>query len=170
MAGNKVIFPGSDGKAHDVAFDSKSFTADGERLNVWSGEFHHWRLPGTDDWRDMFQRLRAGGFNAVSLCFFWGLHSTESGEFNFTGIKDIELLLTMAEEEGLYVIARPGLYANAEISTGGLPAYLTKAGQDLEQHGSRRAARVAELEPRLQRNRSQAPGHRRRRLHRDLPG
>lgn len=128
MAGNKVNFPGNDGQGHEVTFDSKSFMVDGERLNVWSGEFHHWRLPGTDDWRDMFQKMRASGFNAVSLYFFWGLHSTEPGQFDFTGIKDIDLLLTMAEEEGLYVIARPGPYVNAEISMGGLPAYLTKNG------------------------------------------
>ncbi len=127
-AGNKISFPGNDGQGHEVTFDSKSFKVDGERLNVWSGEFHHWRLPGTDDWRDMFQKMRANGFNAVSLYFFWGLHSTESGKFDFTGLKDIELLLTMAEEEGLYVIARPGPYVNAEISMGGLPAYLTKSG------------------------------------------
>ncbi|MDD0860046.1 beta-galactosidase [Arthrobacter alpinus] len=128
MSGNKVLFPGNDGQEHTVTFDSKSYMVDGERLNVWSGEFHYWRLPGTDDWRDMFQKMRASGFNAVSLYFFWGLHSTESGKFDFTGIKDLELLLTMAEEEGLYVIARPGPYVNAEISMGGLPAYLTKSG------------------------------------------
>ncbi|WP_146233398.1 beta-galactosidase [Arthrobacter psychrolactophilus] len=127
-SGKKMNFPGNDGQAHQVTFDSKPFMVDGERLNVWSGEFHHWRLPGTDDWRDMFQKMRANGFNAVSLYFFWGLHSTESGKFDFTGLKDIELLLTMAEEEGLYVIARPGPYVNAEISMGGLPAYLTKSG------------------------------------------
>ncbi len=127
-AGNKVLFPGNDGQAHTVTFDSKSFMVDGERLNVWSGEFHYWRLPGVDDWRDTFQKMRASGFNAVSLYFFWGLHSTEPGQFDFTGIKDLDLLLTMAEEEGLYVIARPGPYVNAEISMGGLPAYLTKNG------------------------------------------
>jgi beta-galactosidase GanA len=127
-AGNKINFPGNDGQAHQITYDPKSFMVDGERLNVWSGEFHYWRLPGTDDWRDMFAKMRANGFNAVSLYFFWGLHSTESGKFDFTGIKDIELLLTMAEEEGLYVIARPGPYINAEVSMGGLPAYLTKSG------------------------------------------
>lgn len=76
----------------------------------------------------MFPRILGSGFNAVSLYFFWGLHSTESGQFDFTGIRDINLLLTIAEEEGLYVIARPRPYVNAEISMGGLPAYLTKNG------------------------------------------
>ncbi|WP_373418349.1 beta-galactosidase [Arthrobacter sp. BF1] len=36
-----------------------------------SGEFHCWRLTGTDDWRDMFHKMRASGFSAVSLHFFW---------------------------------------------------------------------------------------------------
>lgn len=37
----------------------------------------------------------------------------------------------MAAEEGLYVIARPGPYVNAEISMGGLPAYLTNRAAGL---------------------------------------
>ncbi|NVM95590.1 beta-galactosidase [Arthrobacter wenxiniae] len=127
-AGPSVIFPGNDGKPHTVTTDARSMMVDGRRLNVFSGEFHYWRLPSPGDWRDVFQKMRASGFNAVSLYFFWGLHSTEPGRFDFTGIKDIDLLLTMAEQEGLYVIARPGPYVNAEISMGGLPAYLTKSG------------------------------------------
>ena len=127
-AGPSVIFPGNDGKPHTVTTDARSMMVDGRRLNVFSGEFHYWRLPSPGDWRDVFQKMRASGFNAVSLYFFWGLHSTEPGKFDFTGIKDIDLLLTMAEQEGLYVIARPGPYVNAEISMGGLPAYLTKSG------------------------------------------
>src|SRR5699024_9778684 len=52
------------------------------------------------------------------------------GDFDFSGVKDIDRLLTMAAEEGLYVIARPGPYVNAEISMGGLPAYLTNTPDD----------------------------------------
>ncbi|WP_157560940.1 beta-galactosidase [Humibacter albus] len=123
-----VHFPGNDGASHKVTYDSKSIKVDGQRLTVFSGEFHYWREPSTSDWRDVFQKMRAAGFNAVSLYFFWGLHSTKPGEYDFTGIKNIDLLLTMAQQEGLYVIARPGPYVNAEISMGGLPAYLTNSG------------------------------------------
>ncbi|MCK6210160.1 beta-galactosidase [Georgenia sp. EYE_87] len=126
------VFPGNDGRPHEVTFDEKSFLVDGERLNVWSGEFHYWRLPSPDHWRDLLQKIRANGFNAVSLYFFWGLHqSTSGGEFDFSGVKDIDRLLEMAAEEGLYVIARPGPYVNAEISMGGLPAYLANRGPGL---------------------------------------
>ncbi len=123
-----IIFPGNDGKPHKVTFDKNSFMVDGQRLNVWSGEIHYWRAPDVNSWRDLFQKMRANGYNAVSLYFFWGLHqSKEGGPFDFSKgtIKDLDLLLTMAQEEGLYVIARPGPYVNAEISMGGLPAWMT---------------------------------------------
>ena len=123
-----ITFPGNDGKPHKVTFDKNSFMVDGQRLNVWSGEIHYWRAPDVNSWRDLFQKMRANGYNAVSLYFFWGLHqSKEGGPFDFSKgtIKDLDLLLTMAQEEGLYVIARPGPYVNAEISMGGLPAWIT---------------------------------------------
>jgi hypothetical protein len=112
--------------SHSVTWDDRSFFVDGERILLFSGEIHHWRVPAPAQWRELLQLLRASGFNAVSFYFFWGLHQTEpGGAFDFTGIRDLDLLLTMAEEEGLYVIARPGPYVNAEISMGGLPAYMT---------------------------------------------
>nr|WP_284500861.1 beta-galactosidase [Bowdeniella massiliensis] len=123
-----IEFPGNDGKPHTVDFDKHSFMVDGQRLNIWSGEIHHWRIPDPNAWRDLFQKMRANGYNAVSLYFFWGLHQAEKGgDFDFSpgSIKDLDLLLTMAAEEGLYVIARPGPYVNAEISMGGLPAWMT---------------------------------------------
>ncbi|MEU1369808.1 beta-galactosidase [Streptomyces sp. NPDC005803] len=118
-------FPGNDHRPHTVAWDEKSLKVDGERLVVWSGEFHYWRLPSPDQWRDVLQKLKASGFNAVSLYFFWGYHSGEPGTYDFSGVRDIDRLLTMAEQEGLYVIARPGPYINAEVSMGGLPPYMT---------------------------------------------
>lgn len=121
-------FPGNDGKPHKVTWDNHSLKIDGERLQVWAGEFHPWRIPSPQAWRDVLQKIKAAGFNAVSFYFFWGDHqSEEGGAFNFDKgtRRDIDLLLTMAKEEGLYVIARPGPYVNAEISMGGLPAYMT---------------------------------------------
>ncbi|MFI7365778.1 beta-galactosidase [Streptomyces sp. NPDC050149] len=121
-------FPGNDSRPHTVARDEKSLKVDGERLVVWSGEFHYWRLPSPDQWRDVLQKLKSSGFNAVSLYFFWGYHSSAPGSYDFTGVRDIDRLLTMAEEEGLYVIARPGPYINAEVSMGGLPPYMSTYG------------------------------------------
>ncbi|HEY9331489.1 MAG TPA: beta-galactosidase [Streptomyces sp.] len=121
-------FPGNDNRPHTVTWDEKSLKVDGERLVVWSGEFHYWRLPSPDQWRDVLQKLKASGFNAVSLYFFWGFHSSRPGSYDFTGVRDVDRLLTMAEQEGLYVIARPGPYINAEVSMGGLPPYMSTYG------------------------------------------
>ncbi|GAA1086611.1 beta-galactosidase [Streptomyces javensis] len=102
---------------------------DGEPLYIWGAEFHYFRLPSPDAWRDVLQKIKAGGFNAVSLYFDWGYHSAKPGSYDFTGIRDVERLLDEAERAGLYVIARPGPYINAEVSGGGMPAWRkTQAG------------------------------------------
>ncbi|MFE2185057.1 beta-galactosidase [Streptomyces sp. NPDC059455] len=108
---------------HTVAYDQYSVKVDGEPLYIWGAEFHYFRLPSPDAWRDVLQKIKAGGFNAVSLYFDWGYHSAKPGSYDFTGIRDVERLLDEAERAGLYVIARPGPYINAEVSGGGFPAW-----------------------------------------------
>lgn len=140
---SRITFPGNDRQPHEVSFDVRSFKIDGERINIWSGEFHYWRLLDVNGWCDIFQKMRAHGYNAVSLYLFWGLHqSEENGPFDFSPgtVKDLDLLLSLAEEEGLYVIARPGPYVNAEISMGGLPAYMSNYGGGLRSMDSKALA------------------------------
>ncbi|MBI0292932.1 beta-galactosidase [Streptomyces sp. PRKS01-29] len=109
---------------HTVSYDKYSVKVDGERLFVWSGEFHYWRLPSPDLWRDVLHKIKASGMNAVSVYFDWGYHSPAKGRYDFTGVRDVDKLLDMAEEAGLYVIARPGPYINAETDGGGFPGWL----------------------------------------------
>src|SRR5438270_4555051 len=85
---------------------------------------HPFRLPSPDLWRDILQKLKASGFNTVSFYFDWGYHSPKRGVYDFSGIRDIDRLLTMADEEGLYVISRAGPYVNAELARGGFPTWL----------------------------------------------
>ncbi len=107
-----------------VSYDARSLMIDGKRTIIWSSEFHHFRLPSPDLWRDVLQKMKASGFNSVAFYFDWGFHSPKQGVYDFSGIRDIDLLLTMAEEEGLYVITRAGPYVNAELSRGGFPGWL----------------------------------------------
>lgn len=121
--------PSRPAAAHSVTYDGYSFMIDGRRTYLWSGEFHYFRLPNRDLWRDVFQKMRAAGFNAVSLYFDWGYHSPAPGVYDFTGVRDVDALLDLAAQAGLYVIARPGPYINAEVDGGGFPGWLsTKAG------------------------------------------
>ncbi len=111
-------------QVHTVGYDHYSLTIDGKRLYVWSGEFHYWRLPSPDLWRDVLQKMKAAGFNAVSIYFDWAYHSPRPGVYDFSGIRDVDRLLDMAADVGLYVIARPGPYINAETDSGGFPGWL----------------------------------------------
>ncbi|WP_086849558.1 beta-galactosidase [Amycolatopsis kentuckyensis] len=111
--------------AHTVSYDGYSFLVDGARTYLWSGEFHSYRLPSPDLWLDIFQKMKAAGFNATSLYFDWGYHSPKQGVYDFTGIRDLDKLLDMAQQAGLYVIARPGPYINAEVDGGGFPTWLS---------------------------------------------
>ncbi|WP_030904885.1 beta-galactosidase [Streptomyces sp. NRRL F-5126] len=115
--------------AHTVTYDGYSFKIDGKRTYLWAGEFHYFRLPSQDLWLDVLQKMKAAGFNAVSLYFDWGYHSPAPGVYDFTGVRDVDRLLDMADRLGIYVIARPGPYINAEVDGGGFPGWLsTKAG------------------------------------------
>ncbi len=111
--------------AHTVTFDGYSFLVDGQRTYLWSGEFHYFRLPSPSLWLDIFQKMKAAGFNATSLYFDWGYHSPAPGVYDFTGVRDVDRLLDLAQQAGLYVIARPAPYINAEVDGGGLPTWLT---------------------------------------------
>lgn len=103
-----------------VEWDNGSLIVNGERLIIMSGEFHYARLPVPELWLDVFQKFKANGMNAVSIYFFWSYHSASKGVYDFTTPgKDIQRLFDMAKEAGLYVIARPGPYCNAETNGGG---------------------------------------------------
>ncbi|HSR98754.1 MAG TPA: beta-galactosidase [Kofleriaceae bacterium] len=110
---------------HTVTWDKYSLMIDGQRVFIWSGEFHPYRLPSPSLWRDVLQKLKANGYNAVSLYFNWGYHSARRGVYDFTGVRDMDQVLSMAAEVGLYVIARPGPYINAEVDGGGFTGWLT---------------------------------------------
>ena len=117
--------PAAPPAAHRVSFDSYSFLIDGKRTYIWSGEFHPYRLPSPELWPDIFQKMKAAGFNAVSIYFSWGYHSPREGEYDFSGVRDLDRLLDDARDAGIYVIARPGPYINAEVDSGGFPLWLT---------------------------------------------
>jgi len=112
------------GTPKKVSWDQYSLMVDGKRIVVWSGEIHPFRLPNPSLWRDVIQKMKALGFNGVSFYFDWAYHSPKPGVYDFTGVRDMDRLLRIAEEEGMYVIARPGPYVNAELSGGGFPGWM----------------------------------------------
>ncbi len=106
-----------------LTYKNDKFYLDGEPYVVLSGAMHYFRIP-KEYWYDRLLKLKECGFNTVETYTCWNLHEPVEGEFDFSGILDIERYVSIAEELGLNVILRPGPYICAEFEFGGLPAWL----------------------------------------------
>ncbi len=109
-----------------IVFDKNTLIIDGKRVFIRSGAFHYFRTPGIELAKDRFMKMKAAGYNTVDIYFNANYHSKVDGEFNFSDIKDVRKVLEIAKEVGLFVIARPGPFINAEVNAGGLPFWLLK--------------------------------------------
>jgi hypothetical protein len=65
--------------ARQITFDPYSLMIGGDRTFIWSGEFHPFRLPSPSLWFDVLQKMKASGYNAVSMYFNWSYHSPAPG-------------------------------------------------------------------------------------------
>lgn len=63
---SQLVYATSNGNTTEVTWDEYSLSVKGERVFIFSGEFHYMRLPVPEMWLDVFQKLRASGFNAIS--------------------------------------------------------------------------------------------------------
>ncbi|TLY49327.1 MAG: beta-galactosidase, partial [Gammaproteobacteria bacterium] len=101
------------------------FALDGKPFVIRAGELHYARVPH-EHWRARLRMARAMGLNAITTYVFWNLHEPQPGHWDFSGDLDIAAFVRMAQEEGLYVILRPGPYVCAEVDFGGFPGWLLK--------------------------------------------
>jgi beta-galactosidase len=109
--------------AQTFAVKDGRFLLDGKPFNFISGEMHYARIPAAY-WRQRLRMARACGLNAITTYVFWNVHEPEKGRFNFKGDADIAKFIRIAQEEGLWVILRPGPYVCAEWDFGGFPYWL----------------------------------------------
>ncbi|MBC2593676.1 beta-galactosidase [Ruficoccus amylovorans] len=100
-----------------------SFTFDGEPAVIISGSVHYARVP-REYWRDRIRKAKAMGFNCIGTYIFWNAHEKKPGEFDFSGNLDIAEFVRVCQEEGMWVIVRPGPYVCAEWTLGGIPPWL----------------------------------------------
>jgi len=114
-----------DGKAHTFRVEAGEFTLDGEPVRIISGEMHYPRIP-REYWRARLKMARAMGLNAITTYVFWNEHEPSPGAFDFSGNNDVAEFIREAQQEGLWVILRPGPYVCAEWEFGGYPAWLLK--------------------------------------------
>lgn len=69
-------------------------------------------------------QYKSAGLNCIRIYFHWGFHSSREGNYDFSGNRDLEYLLTLCEELRLFVLAAPGPYICAETQGGGIPPWV----------------------------------------------
>ncbi|KAH7241422.1 glycoside hydrolase superfamily [Fusarium tricinctum] len=109
-----------------VTFDEHSLFIRGERVTIFSAEIHPFRLPVPSLYLDLFHKVKAMGFNMVSFYVDWALLEGKPGEFRSEGALELQPFIDAAQEAGVFLLARPGPYINAEVSGGGFPGWLQR--------------------------------------------
>ena len=112
-------------KTETFGVGNKTFLLNGKPFIIKAAEVHYPRIP-RPYWEQRIKMCKALGMNTLCLYVFWNIHEQEEGKFDFTGNNDVAEFIRLAQENGLYVIVRPGPYVCAEWEMGGLPWWLLK--------------------------------------------
>jgi beta-galactosidase len=111
---------------HHFEIGNGHFLYDGKPMNIYAGQIDFARIP-KPYWRHRLKMLKAMGMNTVASYVFWNYQETTPGIWDFkTDSRDMVQFIRTAQEEGLFVILRPGPYTCAEWEFGGFPWWLQK--------------------------------------------
>ncbi|XP_054887971.1 beta-galactosidase-1-like protein [Poeciliopsis prolifica] len=110
-------------RSFSIDYKNHCFLKDGKTFQYISGSIHYSRIPQYY-WKDRLVKMYMTGLNAIQVYVPWNFHEAVQGVHNFTGDRDLEHFLNLANQTGLLVILRPGPYICAEWEMGGLPAWL----------------------------------------------
>ncbi|XP_031696203.1 beta-galactosidase-like [Anarrhichthys ocellatus] len=121
LFGHSLGAPGS----FSVDYQKDCFRKDGEEFRYISGSIHYSRIPRVY-WKDRLLKMYMAGLNAIQMYIPWSYHEEFPDRYDFSGDKDLEYFLQLAQDIGLVVILRAGPYICAEWDMGGLPAWLLK--------------------------------------------
>ncbi len=114
------------GARHTFALGADRFLLDGQPFQIISGEMHPARIP-PEYWRHRIQMAKAMGCNTIAAYIFWNHHEPAEGRFDFSSPgHDIARFIRIAQDEGMWVLLRPGPYVCAEWDFGGIPSYLLR--------------------------------------------
>ena len=103
----------------------REFMLDGKPFQIRSGEIHPQRVP-REHWQHRIRAAKAMGLNTIAFYVFWNALEQEDGSWDFTGRNDIAAFIDLCQQEGMWVLFRPGPYVCGEWDLGGLPTYLIK--------------------------------------------
>lgn len=122
----------SGGISSGLSANQSYFTLNNRNITLYSGAMHYFRVPKAY-WRDRLRKMRAAGLNTVETYIPWNLHEPVNGFYDFgnggSDMEDflnVEQFLTIAKEEDLFAIIRPGPYICSEWEFGGFPSWLLR--------------------------------------------
>ncbi|EPQ50957.1 glycoside hydrolase family 35 protein [Gloeophyllum trabeum ATCC 11539] len=115
----------NNGRTDVVQWDNYSFVLNNQRIFLYSGEFHTFRLPVPSLWPDILQKVKAAGLNAISVYTHWGLINPSPEVIDFNDYRALQPLYDAAKEAGVWIVLRPGPYINAETTAGGIAHWVT---------------------------------------------
>ncbi len=111
---------------HSFTLGGYDFLLDGKSFQIIGGEMHPARIPA-EYWQHRIQMAKAMGCNTIAAYIFWNYHEPAEGKFDFkTGNHNIAEFIKTAQQEGMWVLLRPGPYVCAEWEFGGIPPYLLR--------------------------------------------
>ncbi|KAJ7809107.1 glycoside hydrolase family 35 protein [Mycena leptocephala] len=116
-------------RTDQVQFDNFSLLLQGQRVFLYSGEFHTFRLPVPSLWPDILEKVKAAGLNGVSVYTHMGLINPSRGVVDFDSFRALQPLYDAAKAAGIWIVLRPGAsrphYINAETTAGGISHWAT---------------------------------------------
>ena len=111
---------------HEFQLRGDDFLLDGKPFEIISGEMHPARIP-VEYWRHRIQMAKAMGCNTIAAYIFWNYQEPSEGKYDFRSTNhDVAKFIRIAQEEGMWILLRPGPYVCAEWDFGGIPPYLLR--------------------------------------------
>ncbi|AEO56651.1 glycoside hydrolase family 35 protein [Thermothelomyces thermophilus ATCC 42464] len=110
------------GLQHEIQWDRHSIVIGGDRLFLFGGEMHPFRLPVPELWEGILQKIKAMGLRMVSIYIHWGFHAPAPGK----AVREGEnVLLVVHDDTGhdqLNAAVNPRRALNATLLGGGAVA------------------------------------------------
>ncbi|KFQ72198.1 Beta-galactosidase, partial [Phaethon lepturus] len=100
-------------RSFGIDYDCDCFVKDGRPFRYISGSIHYSRVPRYY-WKDRLLKMKMAGLDAIQTYVPWNYHEPQLGVYDFSGDKDLEYFLQLANDTGLLVILRAGPYICAE--------------------------------------------------------
>nr|XP_014348528.1 PREDICTED: beta-galactosidase [Latimeria chalumnae] len=112
-------------RTFEIDYDHDCFVKDGKPFRYISGSIHYSRVPRYY-WKDRLLKMYMAGLDTIQMYVPWNFHESQPKIYDFSGDRDLEHFLQLANDTGLLVVLRAGPYICGEWDMGGLPAWLLR--------------------------------------------